>query len=61
MRLIESINRQLYDIYIKAADDKVKNLGSYTAKVFGLKTAKKQQLNLYEKSEKIFGGYRNTY
>ena len=32
----ETINRQLYDIQTKAADGKVKNLGSYTAKVFGL-------------------------
>lgn len=32
----ESINRQLYDIHTKALDGKVKNLGSYTAKVFGL-------------------------
>jgi len=32
----EVINRQLYDIHTKAADGKVKNLGSYTAKVFGL-------------------------
>jgi plasmid replication initiation protein len=30
------INRQLYDIHTKAADGKVKNLGSYTAKVFGV-------------------------
>lgn len=35
---IETINRQLYDIQAKAADGKVKNLGSYTAKVFGLQT-----------------------
>jgi plasmid replication initiation protein len=35
---IETINRQLYDIQTKAADGKVKNLGSYTAKVFGLET-----------------------
>lgn len=32
----EVINRQLYDIHTKAADGKVKNLGSYTAKVFDL-------------------------
>lgn len=32
----EVINRQLYDIQTKAVDGKVKNLGSYTAKVFGL-------------------------
>ena len=36
----ETINRQLYDIQTKAADGKVKNLGSYTAKVFGLETTK---------------------
>lgn len=35
---VETINRQLYDIQAKAADGKVKNLGSYTAKVFGLQT-----------------------
>lgn len=34
----ETINRQLYDIQAKMADGKVKNLGSYTAKVFGLHT-----------------------
>lgn len=34
----EVITRQLYDIQMKAADGKVKNLGSYTAKVFGLQT-----------------------
>lgn len=33
---VETINRQLYEIQTKAADGKVKNLGSYTAKVFGL-------------------------
>lgn len=32
----ESINRQLYDIHAKLIDGKVSNLGSYTAKVFGL-------------------------
>jgi plasmid replication initiation protein len=36
----EVINRQLYDIHTKAADGKVKNLGSYTAKVFGLEITK---------------------
>lgn len=36
MHSVEVINRQLYDIHTKAADGKVKNLGSYTAKVFGL-------------------------
>lgn len=35
---VETINRQLYDIQAKALDGKVKNLGSYTAKVFGLET-----------------------
>jgi plasmid replication initiation protein len=40
MHSIEVINRQLYDIDIKAADGKVKNLGSYTAKVFGLEINK---------------------
>lgn len=38
---IEVINRQLYDIHTKANDGKVKNLGSYTAKVFGLENIKK--------------------
>jgi plasmid replication initiation protein len=33
---VETINRQLYDIQMKLNDGKVKNLGSYTAKVFGL-------------------------
>jgi len=33
---IDMINRQLYDIQIKVTDGKVKNLGSYTAKIFGL-------------------------
>jgi plasmid replication initiation protein len=37
---VETINRQLYDIQAKAADGKVKNVGSYTAKVFGLQTVK---------------------
>lgn len=37
---VEVINRQLYDIHVKANDGKVKNLGSYTAKVFGLETKK---------------------
>ena len=40
MHSVEIINRQLYDIHTKAADGKVKNLGSYTAKVFGLETTK---------------------
>lgn len=37
----EVINRQLYDIHTKANEGKVKNLGSYTAKVFGLEVTKK--------------------
>lgn len=40
MHSVETINRQLYDIQTKSADGKVKNLGSYTAKVFGLETTK---------------------
>ena len=43
MHSVEVINRQLYDIHTKAADGKVKNLGSYTAKVFGLETKGKEQ------------------
>ena len=39
----EVINRQLYDIHTKANDGKVKNLGSYTAKVFGLETKGKDK------------------
>ena len=39
----ETINRQLYDIQTKAADGKVKNLGSYTARVFGLETKGKEK------------------
>ena len=39
----ETINRQLYDIQTKAVDGKVKNLGSYTAKVFGLETKGKEK------------------
>ena len=39
----ETINRQLYDIQAKAVDGKVKNLGSYTAKVFGLATTGKEK------------------
>jgi plasmid replication initiation protein len=39
----EIINRQLYDIHTKANDGKVKNLGSYTAKVFGLETTKEKE------------------
>lgn len=33
---IEIINKQLYDIHNKVLDGKVKNIGSYTAKVFGI-------------------------
>lgn len=36
MHSVDVINRQLYDIHTKSNDGKVKNLGSYTAKVFGL-------------------------
>ena len=39
----EIVTRQLYDIQIKVADSKVKNVGSYTAKVFGLETSKKEK------------------
>ena len=39
----EIINRQLYDIHTKANDGKVKNLGSYTAKVFGLDSFSKKE------------------
>lgn len=39
----EVINRQLYDIQAKAVDGKVKNVGSYTAKVFGLETKGKEK------------------
>lgn len=42
LHTVEVINRQLYDIHTKAADGKVKNLGSYTAKVFGLETTKEK-------------------
>jgi len=40
---VETINRQLYDIQVKALDGKVKNIGSYTAKVFGLETKGKEK------------------
>ncbi|ADB43009.1 replication initiation protein [Spirosoma linguale] len=40
---VEVITRQLYDIQTKAADGKVKNVGSYTAKVFGLETKGKEK------------------
>ncbi|MCK8496134.1 replication initiation protein [Spirosoma sp. RP8] len=39
---VEIINRQLYDIQSKVVDGKVKNLGSYTAKIFGLETKKEK-------------------
>jgi len=39
---IETINRQLYDIQTKMAGGSVKNIGSYTAKVFGLETKGKK-------------------
>jgi plasmid replication initiation protein len=35
---VEVVTRQLYDVQVKVADGKVKNVGSYTAKVFGLET-----------------------
>lgn len=38
---VETINRQLYDIQTKTAAGSVKNVGSYTAKVFGLETKSK--------------------
>lgn len=40
---VDTVNRQLYDIQAKALDGKVKNLGSYTAKVFGLETKGKEK------------------
>lgn len=39
----EIVTRQLYDIQMKASDGKVKNIGSYTAKVFGLETKRKEK------------------
>jgi plasmid replication initiation protein len=39
---VETINRQLYDIQTKIAGGSVKNIGSYTAKVFGLETKGKK-------------------
>ncbi|WP_020602764.1 replication initiation protein [Spirosoma spitsbergense] len=39
----EVITRQLYDIQTKVVDGKVKNVGSYTAKVFGLETKGKEK------------------
>lgn len=42
---IETINRQLYDIQTKIAGGSVKNVGSYTAKVFGLETKGKKDGN----------------
>lgn len=42
---LETINRQLYDIQTKAAGGSVKNIGSYTAKVFGLETKGKNDGN----------------
>ena len=39
----EVVTRQLYDIQTKAVDGKVKNVGSYTAKVFGLETKGKEK------------------
>ncbi|MBC3795109.1 replication initiation protein [Spirosoma utsteinense] len=40
---VEVITRQLYDVQVKVADGKVKNVGSYTAKVFGLETKGKEK------------------
>ncbi|GAB4041801.1 replication initiation protein [Spirosoma gilvum] len=42
---VETINRQLYDIQTKLASGTVKNIGSYTAKVFGLDTKGKKDGN----------------
>lgn len=42
---VETINRQLYDIQTKLASGTVKNVGSYTAKVFGLETKGKKDGN----------------
>jgi hypothetical protein len=42
---VETINRQLYDIQTKIAGGSVKNIGSYTAKVFGLETKGKKDGN----------------
>lgn len=42
---VETINRQLYDIQTKAASGGVRNIGSYTAKVFGLETKGKEKIN----------------
>ncbi len=47
----EIITRQLYDVQIKVADGKVKNVGSYTAKVFGLETKGKGK----KKAKKLKG------
>jgi plasmid replication initiation protein len=40
---VEVVTRQLYDVQVKVADGKVKNVGSYTAKVFGLETKGKEK------------------
>jgi plasmid replication initiation protein len=40
---VEVVTRQLYDVQVKIADGKVKNVGSYTAKVFGLETKGKEK------------------
>ncbi len=40
---VEVVTRQLYDVQVKVADGKVKNVGSYTAKVFGLETKGKEE------------------
>jgi plasmid replication initiation protein len=40
---VEVVTRQLYDVQVKVADGKVKNVGSYTAKVFNLETKGKEK------------------
>jgi plasmid replication initiation protein len=40
---VEVVTRQLYDVQVKVADGKVKNVGSYTARVFGLETKGKEK------------------
>lgn len=39
---VETINRQLYDIQTKVVSGGIKNVGSYTARVFGLETKAKK-------------------
>lgn len=45
MHSVDTINRQLYDIQTKAVSGGIKNVGSYTAKVFGLETKAKKDGN----------------